>query len=81
MRKAPSSKRFWDKLQEAKIEPVRVLDWRELIRQIDTQMQRLGWSKANGVDYIQRTYGYRTRLRLTDEQQIEFRDYLTNFKG
>ncbi len=43
-------------------------------------MQRLGWSQEKGRDYLVKTYGVKSRLYLTDEQLIEFRDYLKNKK-
>ncbi len=51
-------------------------DFNEVIRSIDEQMRRLNWSRGEGKDYLIKTYGVKSRLKLTDEQLIEFLEYL-----
>ena len=51
-------------------------DFNEVMRSIDEQMRRLNWSRGEGKDYLIKTYGVKSRLKLTDEQLIEFLEYL-----
>ncbi len=53
-----------------------VVHWDDLIRAIDEEMKRLNWSKHDGKIYLQRTYGKKSRIQLTDEEIWEFFDYL-----
>ncbi len=39
-------------------------------------MKRLGWSKRQGREYLIKRYGKRSRLHLSDEELIEFWNYL-----
>ena len=50
--------------------------WDDLIRQIDAQMERIGWSVERGRQYLLNKYGVRSRLLLSDEQVFEFLDFL-----
>ncbi len=52
-------------------------DFNEVIRSIDEEMRRLNWSRGEGKDYLVKTYGVKSRLKLTDEQLIEFLNYLS----
>lgn len=40
----------------------------KLITQTDTEMQRLGWTQSQGREFLQETYGVRSRLLLTEEE-------------
>jgi hypothetical protein len=40
------------------------------------EMQRLNWSIDRGQEYLQKTYGKRSRQQLTDRQLVEFFNYL-----
>jgi hypothetical protein len=53
-----------------------VFNYDDLIADIDLQMQRLGWTIQTGQDYILKTYGTKSRQTLTDEQLLEFLDFL-----
>lgn len=46
------------------------------IEQIDQEMLRLGWSRAQGRDFLVETYGKRSRLVLTNEELQEFLEHL-----
>ncbi len=50
--------------------------WDDLIRQIDAQMERIGWSVERGRQYLLNKYGVRSRLLLSDEQVFDFLDFL-----
>ncbi len=39
---------------------------------IDSQMERLGWDKQQGQQYIFEKYGKKSRQVLTDDQLLEF---------
>ncbi len=56
----------------------KLLEWQEIKSEIDEAMKRLGWSQEQGRDYLVKTYGVKSRLYLTDEQLIEFADFLKN---
>ncbi len=51
-------------------------DFNEAMEQIDKEMRRLNWSRGDGKDYLLKTYGVKSRHKLTDEQLIEFLKYL-----
>ena len=55
-------------------------DFNEIKDDIDLQMQHLGWSIERGKQYLINTYGKKSRLHLTDEELLEFWDYLKNKK-
>lgn len=58
-------------------EPVREpMDLSEAIAQTSVEIKRLGWTDVQGRTYLQRTYGKRSRQHLTDEELLEFLDYL-----
>ncbi len=44
----------------------------ELIKRIDYEMERLGWSTTTGKEYLVSTYGVSSRKRLNDDQLLEF---------
>ncbi len=50
------------------------LGW--IINQTDAEMQRLGWTKLQGREFLQRSYGVRSRLLLTEEELDDFLLYL-----
>ncbi len=52
------------------------IDYKELIAEIDNEMCRLGWSTNQGVDYIQKHYGVKSRVKLDDVQLIKFWNHL-----
>ncbi len=54
------------------------IEWQEIKSDIDDSMKRLGWSQEQGRDYLVKTYGVKSRLYLTDEQLIEFANFLKN---
>ncbi|PHJ90880.1 hypothetical protein VF08_37245, partial [Nostoc linckia z8] len=44
----------------------------QLINQTNAQMQRLGWTVAQGREHLQKYYGVRSRLQLTEEELDNF---------
>ncbi len=57
-----------------------VIDYGELIQQINLEMKRLGWTKTMGQQYIIKTYGQHSRQLLSDEQLMEFIHYLSGIE-
>jgi hypothetical protein len=47
-------------------------NFQELINQTNAQMQRLGWTEAQGREHLQKYYGRRSRLQLTEEELDNF---------
>lgn len=47
-----------------------------LISKTDTEMQRLGWTKAQGREHLFKFYGVRSRLLLTEDELDNFLLYL-----
>lgn len=44
----------------------------DVIAQTDVELRRLGWSVADGREYLEGTYGKRSRHDLTDEELLAF---------
>lgn len=59
-------------------EPTIVVDRSDEIAQIDVEMRRLGWTKIQGRTYLQNTYGKRSRQQLTDQELLEFLEFLAS---
>ena len=51
-------------------------DFSDVIDGIDSEMARLGWNQADGINYLKTTYGVNSRYKLSDEQLIRFWHYL-----
>ena len=52
------------------------LTFKELKQQIDTEAERIGWSKDLAISYIEDKYSVSSRRDMTIQQLIELRDYL-----
>ncbi|WP_405054791.1 hypothetical protein [cyanobacterium endosymbiont of Epithemia clementina EcSB] len=52
------------------------LEFSEIIARSNVEMKRLGWTKVQGREYLIQTYGKRSRQVLSDEELLEFLDYL-----
>jgi hypothetical protein len=58
---------------------VRVRDSQDFssdIAKTDIQLQRLGWTPEQGAAHLQKTYGKRSRRLLTEEELLDFLNYL-----
>jgi hypothetical protein len=51
-------------------------DLSSLIALTDVEMDRIGWGKQEGRDYLKQTYGKATRQRLDLEELLDFLNYL-----
>ena len=51
-------------------------DFTEMKHKTDLEIKRLGWTKDDGQEFLRSRYGKRSRLQLTDEQLLEFLQYL-----
>jgi hypothetical protein len=52
------------------------LDLSDVIAQTSVEIKRLGWTEAQGRSYLQSTYGKRSRQQLTDDELLDFLQYL-----
>lgn len=52
------------------------VDLSDIIAQIDVEMTRLSWSNQQGREYLEKTYGKRSRQQLSDEELLGFLLYL-----
>ena len=52
------------------------VDLSDVIAQTDVELTRLGWTSAQGREYLTQTYGKRSRQQLTDEELMSFLLYL-----
>ena len=51
-------------------------DWNEVIKEMDAQIEQLGWTKEQARSYVQVTYGKKSRLKLTDAELLKFLHHL-----
>lgn len=56
--------------------PVASIDLSDIIAQTDVELQRLGWDVNQGREFLEKTYGKRSRHDLTDDELLEFLLYL-----
>lgn len=52
------------------------VDLSDVIAQTDVELTRLGWTSVQGREYLEKTYGKRSRQQLTDEELLSFLLYL-----
>lgn len=52
------------------------ISFQDLMTRNNAALKRLGWSQEQGREYLVKTYGKKSRQLLSDEQLIEFTDYL-----
>jgi hypothetical protein len=52
------------------------IDLSDIIAQTGVELQRLGWDVHKGREFLEKTYGKRSRHDLTDEELLEFLLYL-----
>ncbi|AFY59870.1 hypothetical protein [Synechococcus sp. PCC 6312] len=57
------------------------LDLSDVIAQTTVELKRLGWTEVQGRSYLQRTYKKRSRQQLSDDELLEFLDYLRQQPG
>lgn len=69
----PAAEPFQPQLPEHSPAPV---DLSDIIVQTDVELKRLGWGVNQGREFLERTYGKRSRHDLTDEELLEFLLYL-----
>jgi len=50
----------------------------EIKKEIDREVERVGWSKEKCIAYIYDRYHVRSRLAMTDDQLIRFKAYLVS---
>ncbi|QUY43718.1 hypothetical protein [Acaryochloris marina] len=52
------------------------LDLSDIIAQTDVELKRLGWTSTQGRRHLQQTYNKLSRQHLTDQELLEFLDFL-----
>lgn len=52
------------------------MDFSQIIDQTTIEMKRLGWTQEQGKKYLLETYGKKSRHLLSDQELIEFLQYL-----
>ncbi|MBW4551470.1 MAG: hypothetical protein KME35_10220 [Aphanocapsa sp. GSE-SYN-MK-11-07L] len=52
------------------------LDLSDIIAQTSVELKRLGWNESQGRSHLQRAYGKRSRQQLTDDELLDFLQYL-----
>lgn len=52
------------------------VDLSDPIAQIDVEMERLGWDRNTGRDYLQKTFRKRSRQQLSDSELLQFLTHL-----
>ncbi|MGK7917597.1 MAG: hypothetical protein AB4038_18975 [Prochloraceae cyanobacterium] len=52
------------------------IEFSDIIAQTNVEMKRLRWTNEQGRDYLLQTYGKRSRQLLSDEELLEFLDFL-----
>ncbi len=57
-------------------EKVETIDFSKIIEETTREMKRLGWTQEDGKKYLLETYGKKSRHLLTDEELLEFLNYL-----
>lgn len=55
---------------------VHPVDLSDVMAQTSVELTRLGWTSEQGREYLERTYGKRSRHQLTDEELMSFLLYL-----
>jgi hypothetical protein len=55
-----------------------VLDLTPVFLQIADEMERIGWTKTQGREYLKTAYGKQTRAELTDDELTDFLNHLKN---
>ena len=56
------------------------LEYSDVILAIDWEMERLGLTNSDGKNYIEKTYGKKSRQLLSDRELWEFLNYLKSQK-
>lgn len=62
------------------MDETRILDYNDIICQIDQQLERIGWSKDKAIAHIQFFYGCKSRMYLKDKELLEFLEFLKAYK-
>ncbi len=57
-----------------------ILDFWDVIAQIDQELKRIGWSQEKAVNHIQFYYGVKSRMHLKDDELLEFLEFLKAYK-
>ena len=64
--------------EPSEFDNIEEVNFNEIKHQTDLEIKRLGWSKNDGREFLKSRYGKRSRLQLTDNQLLEFLQYLAS---
>ena len=64
--------------EPAPVATLEEVNFNEIKHQTDLEIKRLGWTKDDGREFLKSRYGKRSRLQLTDDQLLEFLQYLAS---
>lgn len=62
-------------------QPARVVDLSDLIAETGVQIERLGWTAAQGQNHLMTTYGKRGRAMLSEDELKDFLEFLRRQPG
>ncbi len=65
-----------EKTADKQYDLVQILDWDDVINEMNYHLKRIGWSTETARAYIQQQYGVSSRLHLSDRALVEFLNYL-----
>ena len=57
------------------------IDFSDIIARSNVELKRLGWTSEQGREYLLKTYGKRSRQLLSDQELLEFLEYLKKSTG
>ncbi len=57
------------------------MDFSDVIAETNVELKRLGWTQEQGRNYLIQTYGKRSRQLLSDEELVEFLQYLKRLES
>ncbi len=58
----------------------KIFDYNDIIYQIDLELTRINWSVERAKEYLEFAYGTTSRVKLSDEELLEFLDFLKNYQ-
>ena len=66
----PSPKNEIDVDSKPKVAVIDPEDWSDELSAIDSEIRRLDWSRIDESNYLNRSFGYRSRLQITQYSQL-----------
>lgn len=57
-----------------------LFEYSEIVKATNIEMKRLGWTTEKGRNYLKEIYGKRSRHSLTDDELLQFWEYLMSLE-